>query len=117
MDGDTMCATEYETDTDDHLVQQQQQQRWGSGDLVQLVLQRGSSNSVTLKVNNEDSMVPGCRDYGSSSDSASSVRLPAFQQWCWYLAFYRSTQVVAVVLEPGSYSVYSGDTKLKRFIS
>jgi hypothetical protein len=105
--------------------QQQQQQRWATGDLVQLALDRNAvtGNTLNLTVNNlpagglqSAAEIAGAHSLAtSSSSSSSSVSLPAFQEWCWYIALYRGTQVVAVVLEAGSYSVYTGDTKLKRY--
>jgi hypothetical protein len=44
------------------------------------------------------------------------VSLPAFQEWVWYLALYRGSQVVAVVLQQGSFAVYTGDGMLKQFM-
>lgn len=117
---------------------QQQQQRWVTGDLVQLALDRNSSSSgissLTLTVNNESSgsatsasdgltgsissmISSGSSAGGCGSNGGSSVALPAFEEWCWYLALYRGTQVVAVVLDRNSYAVYTGDTKLKRYLS
>jgi hypothetical protein len=108
--------------------QQQQQQRWATGDLVQLALDctAATGNRLTLTVNNlpAEGLQSAAEIAGShsltaaaSSSSSSSVSLPAFQEWCWYIALYRGTQVVAAVLEPGSYSIYTGDTKLKRYTS
>jgi hypothetical protein len=110
---------------------------------VQLVLDRRSSsgNSLSLTVNNQSSSeatAPPAADSitgsisgmissagssssgsGSSGSSAggSSVTLPAFEEWVWYIALYRGTQVVAVVLDQHSYAVYTGDSKLKRYLS
>jgi hypothetical protein len=117
--------------------QQQQQQRWATGDLVQLTVDRDSVSgigSLTLTVNNESSgsatpapdgitssissMINSSSSAGGyGSSGSSSVVLPAFEEWCWYLALCRGTQVVAVVLDQNSYAVYTGDTKLKRYLS
>lgn len=115
--------------------QQPKQQRWATGDLVQLVLDRRSSsgNSLSLTVNNQSSSaaappaadsitssISGMINSGSSSGSSaggSSVSLPAFEEWVWYIALYRGTQVVALVLDQHSYAVYTGDSKLKRYLS
>lgn len=115
--------------------QQPKQQRWATGDLVQLVLDRRSSsgNSLSLTVNNQSSsgaappaadsitrsisgMISSSGNSGSSA-GGSSVSLPAFEEWVWYIALYRGTQVVAVVLDQHSYAVYTGDSKLKRYLS
>lgn len=115
-------------------LQQQQTVRWKAGDLVQLVLQTGNSTSSTrlsLRVNNQE--VLSCTSGGNSGSGSSgaggvddadhvvtqqagSVELPCLQDWCWYVALYRGTQVVATVFEHGSFSVYSGDSCLKRFL-
>jgi hypothetical protein len=84
----------------------QHRQLWQAGDLVQLVLELGNINKLLLKVNGHE--VQGCYNM---------LELPTFRQWCWYVALFRGTEVVAVVFEQGSYSVYSGDHKLKRFLS
>jgi hypothetical protein len=77
---------------------------WQPGDLVQLIVELGNTNRLLLKVNGQD--VRGCY-----------VDLPTFRQWCWYLALFRGTEVVAVVFEAGSFSVYSGDHVLKRYLA
>eukprot|EP00878_Enallax_costatus_P011178 GHUV01011672.1.p1 GENE.GHUV01011672.1~~GHUV01011672.1.p1 ORF type:complete len:351 (+),score=97.97 GHUV01011672.1:648-1700(+) len=80
---------------------------WQTGDLVQLVVDLGSPNKLLLKVNGGE--VQGCYD--------NMLRLPSFQKWCWYVALFRGSDVVAVVFERDSYSIYSGDQKLTRYIS
>ncbi|WIA30900.1 hypothetical protein OEZ86_000952 [Tetradesmus obliquus] len=77
---------------------------WQPGDLVQLVVELGPTNRLLLKVNGAD--VRGCY-----------FDLPTFRQWCWYLALFRGTEVAAVVFEAGSFSVYSGDQLLKRYMA
>lgn len=105
--------------------EEQQQQRWATGDLVQLALDcsAATGNRLTLTVNNlpaeglqTASEIANTHRNSSSGSSSSSVKLPAFQDWCWYIALYRGPQVVAVVLEARSYSVYTGDSKLKRYM-
>jgi len=99
------------------LQQQQQQQQqplsplshrrrlWRSGDLVQVVLELGPVNRLLLKVNGQEAK--GCHNM---------LDLPTFRQWCWYLALFRGTEVVAIVFEEGSFSIYNGDHRLKRFL-
>lgn len=89
-----------------------------------------SGNSLSLTVNNESSSgaappaadsitgsISGMISSSGSGNSGSSVSLPAFEEWVWYIALYRGTQVVAVVLDQHSYAVYTGDSKLKRYLS
>ena len=78
-----------------------QQQRWHAGDLVQLAMHRGSSgsNMLCLTVNNEHVPAGVGGGEGSAGNNSRVRHLPAFQEWCWYLAFYRGPQVVAVLLQ------------------
>jgi hypothetical protein len=82
----------------------QQGSLWQPGDLVQLIVELNNTNRLLLKVNGQE--VRGCY-----------FDLPTFRQWCWYLALFRGTEVVAVVFEAGSFSVYSGDHVLKRYLA
>eukprot|EP00775_Hariotina_reticulata_P010013 gene10013-10167_t len=85
--------------------QVQRRRLWRSGDLVQVVLELGRVNRLLLKVNGQEAK--GC---------PNMLDLPTFRQWCWYLALFRGTEVVAIVFQEGSFSIYNGDQKLKRFL-
>lgn len=112
-DADDECSTEAPSTYDDACSSTSssvcgepacKQMLWQCGDLVQLIVELGSTNKLLLKVNGLE--VKGCY-----------IDLPTFRQWCWYVAFFRGTEVVSVVFAPGSYSVYSGDHMLKRYLA
>lgn len=107
--------------------------------MVQLELTLGTTNTLRLMVNGAElgPLLPPAgaqppqalqqqqpsaaattgRPAGSAAVRRGVQDVPTFRSWCWYIAFFRgASQVVALVLEPGSYSVYSGDHVLKRYL-
>jgi hypothetical protein len=75
---------------------------WCPGDHVELVVDFGGIHTLSLRIN------------GRSRDVVRG--LPSSSEWCWYLALYSGLEVVCVVFEKESYSLYAGDYKTVRYL-
>jgi len=69
---------------------------------VELVVDFGGIHSLSLRIN------------GRSRDVVRG--LPSSSEWCWYLALFSGLEVVCVVFEKESYSVYAGNYKTVRYL-